>query len=703
MPNLLQEAREESSEKVAVNVRNLGGNLFDEAGIKSGDTSRLSARFTEQQADDERKRLFDELNASLSGFEQFAVGAGRGLTTIARGAGLVEQEDPATQQAFGQLADESNLAVGGEILGEALPLLAVPTPGAKASFAKKVLAAGGIGAAEGGLIARGKQGDAADTLEGASIGSIIGSGVEALSPAISSLGRAILRGLGRRVDGPLLTPDGQPTPELQQGLQDSGTTFEELTQDAFAITNQPGVDPAQAARSARFESQQIPATTGDITQEFTQQAAEQRLLSQASSEAGEPLRQVKLQQSEAFTARVDELVEGLGVPANVGASLKEALEGRKTLLKKEKNALYKQVFDTAPEVAAIPLLTDNILEAVPGGPELRRLSRLAGSQVSAVQELLVEFGVDKSPEAVKAFTESGGEISPLSLGNFEDFRQALNLFERADQTGAASVVIGPVKQALDAEAELVDTHVKNAGFTDEGVLDTLKQARSRVRTIKTEFSPESITGRLIGVKRDGVTPVIEASKAADTLLQPNAPIENLQRTLTSLRDAGEPGQKAIRDLQASVVLNALEQSLKAPSRKTGGVQTVGGNQFANALSKFGDDKLAELFRGSEQALDRLQNLKQTALDITPTSGAVPKGSAAVILDVVGRASSLPGLAAVRDTVKFIVNAGADDRAVRRAIEAKPVFARTVSAIERDFPSLAAALGIATVVPLGDDE
>lgn len=131
MPNLLEEARGQSSEKVAGRVRDLGGNLFDEAGFKSGDTSRLSSRFTQQQADEERQRLLAELNDSLGTFERFAVGAGRGLTTLARGVGLAEAEDPATRQAFTQLADESIAAQAGEIIGEAAPFLAAaPLTGA---------------------------------------------------------------------------------------------------------------------------------------------------------------------------------------------------------------------------------------------------------------------------------------------------------------------------------------------------------------------------------------------------------------------------------------------------------------------------------------------------------------------------------------------------------------------------------------------
>ena len=56
-----------------------------------------------------------------------------------------------------------------------------------------------------------------------------------------------------------------------------------------------------------------------------------------------------------------------------------------------------------------------------------------------------------------------------------------------------------------------------------------------------------------------------------------------------------------------------------------------------------------------------------------------------------------------DAVNFIANAGTDDRAVRRALDARPEFRRVIGELERDFPKLAAALGVAGVAKLEDDD
>ncbi|MCK5444972.1 MAG: hypothetical protein KAI73_05065 [Rhodospirillaceae bacterium] len=636
--------------------------------------------------------------------EQFGAGFSRGAQTIGRGLGLLEPETEEEKKRFEALGNDFFAASVGEIVGEALPFVPLAAIGPAVgvtSFIGRALIGTGLGALEGGVITRGKGAEEIETAIGAGIGGTIGGVAEALLPSFGRLVSRVFKKIGRAPKGQLITPEGTPTPEFQAALDETGTNFDDLTKEAVETLSRaaPGTVPEQAARQARFEAQGIPATTGDITQTMAAQTAEQRALSMATGEAGEPLRQLKLEQSEAFKRQVNQLVDSLGVPSETGTSLKAALEGRKKILTTQKNALYQEVADASPEAANFPILTDTIEDSLPDRKTLRRLSRIAGSQIEGVKDLLVEFGIDKSDEALEQFVKDGGEVTPLTLGNFDEFRQALGQLERADTTGATGVAIRGIRDALDNEAGLIDDAVQAAGITDESIVSTLKAARATVRTIKTEFSPQSITGRLIATKRDGVTPVIEASKAANELLKPTAPIENLQRTLQSLKDSGSVGSRAVGDLRASIILGALDAGLKAPSRKTAGIETIGGNQFAKFLNKFGDDKLELLFRGNEASLDTLNNLRQTALDITPAERATPKGSAAVILDLVNRFGSIPGLAAIRDVGNLVINAGADERAVRKAIKAKPEIIEQISKLRESFPGIVSALGVPVALEL----
>jgi len=741
--DLFDEADDKVSKNIGTTVHTLGGDLLDEVSIRDKKPEGISDAMKEQALTDGRKELLQSLNDDMGLWETFKVGAGRGLATVGRAVGMVEPEDPATTEAFGSIGTpggmniplpggtnlnvpidpKSMAAGGGEIVGESAPFapFGVMASGLKMGIARS-LANIGIGAAEGGAIIKGKGGDLAETTLGAGVGGVAAGIIDVVFPHIGRAISAAFKRLGKKPVGPLLTPDGVPTPELEAALGETGTSFDGIVADAaqqaqrdlergvetaadrgFVQSNVPGVNPGEAARAARFESQGIPATKGDITQNFDAQSAEQRLAVTTRGKPSDAMRQMRLEQSEAFKARAGEMVDSLGMPAEAGERMKTALTSRKATLRAEKNALYKAAADADPTLMNMPLIPDDIVMAIPDRKKLRRLARLAPQQMKALDDLLVEFGLDDTPELVEAFT---GEIAPLSLGNFEDFRAALNQIDRSDISGTAGVAIRPIREALDAEAGMLDRVAKAVGMTDTGVVDTLKKARKRVRTLKTEFSDQAITGRLINVKRDGVTPVIEASKAANEVLKPTAKIEHLQRTLSSLHKSGKKGMQAIKDMQASVVLGALDASLKAPSRKTAGIETVGGYQFAKYLDDIGDEKLKLLFRGNDEGLAQLMNLKQTALDFSASANATPKGSASVNMDIaagLGKLfsgfSGIPGL-------NIIVNAfakGGDTKAVRAALDASPEVVKSLSRLETQFPALAASLGAATAVSATEDD
>jgi len=131
MADLLDELGSKSSERIGGNVRRIGGDLLDEAGIKSNNYDMLSPRLTEQQANDTHTKLLDQINNDMNGFQKFLVGAGRGMMTVARGVGLAAPEDPLTKEAFGRLSKDSLAANAGEIVGESAPFLAAaPIAGA---------------------------------------------------------------------------------------------------------------------------------------------------------------------------------------------------------------------------------------------------------------------------------------------------------------------------------------------------------------------------------------------------------------------------------------------------------------------------------------------------------------------------------------------------------------------------------------------
>jgi hypothetical protein len=677
------------------------GRSFDVSGDSAPTEQELEEIFQSLGSVEAAPSVNDDLGVLDAGL----IAAGRGFATLGRAVGLMEPEDPRVSAHFNDLQEQHPIATGvGEVIGESAPFL-LPGMGIAALPGLGLRAAGSaaLGALEGGTITAGKGGDFHEILTGALVGGGVAGGLEAAFPVLQRVGGALYRrATGAAPSGPLFDRAGQPTVELQVALQKQGLSLQDLANEtAFALKATPaGVNPDEALRAARFRELGVPATAGDITQDFGQQATEQRLVSMAGGKEGEPLRALQLRQSEAFKSGLERLVADLGVSDETGELVKDALAGRLAHLEDRKGELYGMLAKEAPEALNIPILTDGVRKAIPDEAKLRRISRLPGNTVDGLRELLVEFGIDRTPEAVEAFQKKGGQVLPLTIGTYEEFRQALNQLgsPSSPMSGerAMAGIVGQIKAGLDEEAAFMESALMEVSGGDKRVLDSLREARKIVQTIKTEFSPQSIAGRLIDVKRDGVTPMVEASKVFDTVMRPGAPIEHLERTLTSLNEAGAKGKQGIAALQAATVLRALDDALKAPSRKTGGVETLGYTSFLRSLRAIGDDRLALLFKDNPRTLARLKMYQQTAKDLTPAAGAVPKGSAPVLLDIVNRISRAPGIAPVVDVLKFTINAGADERAVRRAMDSTPQAKRVLTEIQNDYPAIASALGIATL-------
>ena len=631
------------------------------------------------------------------GITTLGASIGKGVMNVARGLGIADDASQREMDRFAASEQQYPITTAtGEVIGEAAPFapLGVAT-GAIPAIGGRIAASTALGAAEGGIAALGRTGDAQRAGEAAGVGAVLGAGIEAALPSLGRLGSAIFRRVsGRAPAGALFDSAGQPTAEMADALQKAGVSLPDLQQAALDdLMNLPaGSSPEQAARMVQFAQEGIPYTKGDITQALPQQAMEARLAESASDPLAQPVRSMRLEQSEKFRGALDEMVGKLGVPERTGESIKDALSGRKSLMSTEKRELYKSAMGQADKVGVVPVISDNIRAAIPDERIARRIDRLVPQQAAAFDDLLIEFGVKEAPEGYK------GVIEPLSMANFEDFRQAINAIERTDQTGTIKVLSGPVKQALDDEIGFAVDAAGHAMPAD--LLATLQKARGVTRDIKTEFSPQAMAGRLIDVKRDGVTPVIEASTVSRRLLGPAGTVEDMKRTVKSLARSGDKGTQAIGDLQATAIMDIMEAGFGATSRKIDGVPTLGPAAFQKAIKKIGDPKLNILFSNNKEALSRLKNLGKIAGSIQAQAGAIPKGSASVILDslnkmgIMGISSKIPGAGLLLDVVDTAAKNAGTKQAVKQALDAKPDQLKIAIQIDRNYPALAQALGIA---------
>jgi hypothetical protein len=400
---------------------------------------------------DVRKELMAEMTSEIWPGEAAAIGAGKGFMNIARGLGLAEEETPLEKESFAALEEAQPVATtAGEIVGEAAPF--VPLGGAVSGISKtfpRVAAATALGATEGAIIA---EGTGRDAVPGGLVGAGVGLGAEVLFPVIGRMGRkAIQRATGKAPAGAVLDATGAPTHELTDALQKLGLSFDDLSTDAAQVIQgvKPGSKPGQVARKALFAEEGIPATTGEIAGDTLSRAREQELI-QTMTPGTEEIRQFKLDQSE----KIREALEGVfGTDATkeeTGELIQDALTGRKKLLRTRKNELYEQAAEASKDTGKVPIFTDNLSEAIPDADLMEDLAITSPQAITSLDQILTKYGLkEPTEEAVKA----GFKPTPLTVENVERFRKTLNAIGKGDQTGSASVAIGPIKEALDLELD----------------------------------------------------------------------------------------------------------------------------------------------------------------------------------------------------------------------------------------------------------
>lgn len=647
-----------------------------------------------------KESRFKDIAADVGTGESLAISAGKGLYDIGRGIGLVDDASQTEKEAFAELERQKPVTTFvGETLGQAAPF-AVPSlaVGAIPSTAGRVAGSTLLGATEGGIIA---DAEGQEFIEGAGIGGVVAGTAEAIFPVLGRLSRKTFNSLtGRTPKGALVDAKGNPTSEMQDALDRAGLTWEDMKVSAqdMIMSQQQGVSPEEAARMARFEQIGAPYTKGQITKDFAQRKKEQALLESEEAIASD-LREIGLKQSDAIRNELSGVVDNLGVSGDTGSALKDALSSRKKMLKEDKNALYKKLGEEAQQLESVPVMTEGIFNALPDARLQRRVSKLAPSQYESLKDLLVEYGVDQSPEAVEDAMAQGIKPEMLGLSNFEEFRQDLNRIASSDISGSISMIIDPLKKALDDEINIASNALEGAGGD---IAQLAKDARIANTIYKTEFDEAKITSKLIdSVKRGSTQPKIEASQAYNKIMAKSAPIENLERVMESLRAQGGLGKQAVNEMQSKAVLDLLDSAFSAQSRQVKGARVFGGTPYSKQFESL-KPKLDILFSGNKKDLAKLENVYNIAQDIIPPAGATPKGSAGFFIDALNKiglysvASKAPALGPLLEVMRSYGEKSKSRAFVEKAINAKPKVKELAWSLDRDYPQLAASIGIAGI-------
>jgi hypothetical protein len=470
-------------------------------------------------------------------------------------------------------------------------------------------------------------------------------------------------------------------------------------EDSRLAMDEPDTTPAKEAssddikqqieRKRLFNQEGIPATKGDITQNFEQQAQESRLQESTSDPSADKFRGYILKRSNALKNNLENLAEKSGISDEAGSAIKEALTKRQKMLRTKKNDLYNEALSSARSggIKDIPILTDDIRAAIPDKETMGDLAVTSEGPVKKLGKLLERYGVIGEDAE-----------TPLSVGNMERFRQSLNAIDKTDDSGAVKVATGSIRNALDEEMDNVGGTLDNLGITDKNIVEPLTEARKTNRQMKTEFNPKGIAGKLTANKKFSDNPVIENSQAYNKLMSKSTPVEHVQQ-VSAILSKSQEGKKALGNMQAAVIMDALDAAMEAKTRKIKGQSTFSSVAFEKRLDQMGDKKLAAIFKGNTKALAQLKRVKKISENITPPSGAVQKGSANIILDLLGKtgikaiSAKVPGLDVAMEGFERLAESAKSRAELDKAMDSSPEVKNLAEYISETHPALSAALGI----------
>ena len=177
--------------------------------------------------------------------------------------------------------------------------------------------------------------------------------------------------------------------------------------------------------------------------------------------------------------------------------------------------------------------------------------------------------------------------------------------------------------------------------------------------------------------------------------------------MSSLNRAGSKGKQAINDLKAQLMLDIVDSGFGAATRKINGKRIFGANAFSKRFDQL-EPKLEAVLSPFE--FKKLKAMRNTANDLIPPSGAVPKGSAGFFIDALEKmgvwslTSKIPGIGPIlANEIKGLGKRSKDVSAAKKAVEGRPKTKETLRLIQTDYPSLGVALGISQLDTEEDKE
>lgn len=620
-----------------------------------------------------RRQTLDQLAADVSTPEAFAIGAGRGLTTIGRAVGIADPESGIERQAFESLERQKPISTtAGELVGETAPFLpAGLAAGGLRTLAGRVGAGAGVGLAEGGLISRGRGGDVQEQVETGLLAGTAAGAIELALPVVGRLGGALVRRvMGRAPEGQLIDVSGRPSPELQDALSKSGLTIDDLGEEAQSILARSPemVDPAQAARSAFIEEQGLTPTKAQVTRSADDFQAQQ----EAAKTSGR-VREALEDQEAILTSRFNQSVLDTGGRVDLPTStVTDSLVGKATVLDQQISDLYKEARSVAPGEKNVRFesLTSKLRQLAPA-------NRRSGGAIETVVGDLQSKGVlDKDMNIV----------GKIDVETAEDVRKLTNeLFD--PQNTFANGLLRQLKDSID------DDVFRAAGD------DVFRQGRRAKADFENELSRAKIS-KFDSRKANLVRDVLENKVSPDTftndvVFSKKWRAEDI-RQLKDYISTDSAGAGAFNDLRADTLSKIRNKAFIGPEDAAGN-RALSRTALQSQIDKIGPQKMGVLFNSQERKfLDDMLKISKIREPVRGT--ALGRGpSAQAIARLESKLSELPILGAL---VQFIDI----DAQGRMALKANPSTLPSVaSEAEKQLRGIAAQAGAGGAIALGAQE
>jgi len=493
------------------------------------------------------------------------------------------------------------------------------------------------------------------------------------------------------------------TPEAVSALKGQGFTQSDIDEIV-------SVDPSQVERMVRFKEQGIQPTKGDITMDTAQRKAEQQLIQTAEGPMAEQMRQLRVGQTQAMRANFEEMIDQYGLPEEVGTSIKQAVKNRRSILKSDATKAYERLAEIQGGADRIPVImgTFETIPDLPSDRELRAIRRLDKTAYDAMMDALAEFGLTTDSSAMARLANDNVPIDELNIQNFEELRQALSAIRRNDQDGNLTRVLNPLVNELDKQVDVATDALIDSGNPD--IAEAAKNARNSWKGYKAEFDPKALTSQMIETKPRSILPMTEVSQVYDKITARSVPVEQVDRLLSSLKAEGGTGNRAVMNMQAAVIADVLDSGFAGSTNKIGDVPTFSGPAMSRRFNdpRF-NQKIQAIFKDNPEGYRQLEDLIQTAKDLTPGRLEVVQGSGNVILDIVNNIglgklmTSTPLVGGLVEGMQSLSDRSRNRAVFNKAIKANPDLEMASNDLVRSFPMLSAALGIGYISGIDEQE